>query len=113
MEILKPSAGRGIVARALGLWGPTPVTALCDHASAASNFPRGKFLGRQTHPRQKNPIAAIKSLTSPLPGCDTIAAIEVPMARQCGRGFLRPRIPVRLCPSSALRTQKFLVLLAF
>ncbi len=29
------------------------------------------------------------------------------MARRCGRGFPRPRNPVRLCPSSALRTQRF------
>jgi len=28
------------------------------------------------------------------------------MARRCGRGFPRPRNPVRLCPSSALRTQR-------
>ena len=34
------------------------------------------------------------------------------MARRCGRGFPRPRNPVRLRSSSALRTQKFLALFA-
>src|SRR5215472_12006046 len=88
-----PSARKGIVARAIwrtcGQREPSP--------------PLGKLF-----PSPMNLRKAAKSQANRCETCDTIAAIEVGMARHegRGRGSVRPQVPERHIPCFGLRSRK-------